>query len=116
MFFDEQVSKPKVDVFSLEGLIAWLEKQPAGKRYDWHDPAHCLIAQWLAAEHGYSDPVVRSNKSCDLTANLDSDDGVTVLGRIAYGGRNPQYTYGAALERAKAARALQSGDNGRPAR
>jgi hypothetical protein len=39
----------KSDVLSLEGLIAWLERQPASKEYTYTDHRHCLIAQYLTA-------------------------------------------------------------------
>lgn len=37
----------KADPFSLESLIAWLENQPAKKRYCFMDTGHCLIAQYF---------------------------------------------------------------------
>jgi len=39
----EQQTNP----FSLTSLIAWLEKQPAGKTYCYTDGGECLIAQYL---------------------------------------------------------------------
>jgi len=41
----------KADPFSLDSLIAWLEKQPADKSYQFCDSSSCLIAQYLKA-HG----------------------------------------------------------------
>lgn len=43
--WDRTETKP--DVFSLEGLIAWLEKQPANKTYSWAHGTECLLGQWL---------------------------------------------------------------------
>ncbi len=37
----------KVDPYSLDAFIAWLELQPADKAYDLYDPGNCAIAQWL---------------------------------------------------------------------
>jgi hypothetical protein len=37
----------KADPFSLESLIAWLEKQPADGEYNWDDGSECLLGQWL---------------------------------------------------------------------
>lgn len=42
-------SKVQADVFSLDGLIAWLEKQPAERVYDWHDIEGCLMFQYFRA-------------------------------------------------------------------
>lgn len=39
----------KADPFSLESLIAWMEKQPAEKAYDYTHPSKCLVAQYLKA-------------------------------------------------------------------
>jgi hypothetical protein len=41
----------KPDVFSLESLIAWLEKQPAETNYGWGRMGDCLLHQYLIA-HG----------------------------------------------------------------
>ena len=35
--------------YSLEDLIAWLEKQPAKKSYCWRDARTCLLGQYAAA-------------------------------------------------------------------
>jgi hypothetical protein len=43
----------KPDVFSLEGLIAWLEKQPAERTYCFEDNGGCLLAQYYLSQ-GYS--------------------------------------------------------------
>lgn len=35
------------DPFSLDALIAWLEKQDAAREYDWYSCDNCMIAQYL---------------------------------------------------------------------
>lgn len=45
------VKKP--EVFSLEGLIAWLETQDQWTTYPFTDSRDCVLARW-AASHGYS--------------------------------------------------------------
>lgn len=45
---DYQVPKP--DVYSLDGLIAWLEKQPPETEYEWGNCQKCLIGTYLAAQ------------------------------------------------------------------
>lgn len=49
MLYDKRWDKPEVkaDPFSLESLIAWLEKQPADQHYDYCDGDNCLTAQYL---------------------------------------------------------------------
>lgn len=42
-------SEVKADPFSLESLIAWLEKQPAAKVYCYTDNGDCLLAQYFTA-------------------------------------------------------------------
>lgn len=51
MLYNESTGKPKVqaDVFSLESLIAWLEKQPADSEYCYFDSGTCLLTQYFAA-------------------------------------------------------------------
>lgn len=53
MFYDPQVKTDTglKNLVSLDGLIAWLEKQPPDSSYNWSNPSGCLIAQWLQAIH-----------------------------------------------------------------
>lgn len=37
----------KADPLTLDGLIAWLEKQPADAGYDFCEIGKCLLAQWV---------------------------------------------------------------------
>lgn len=48
MPFDATPIETKPDVFSLEGLIAWLEKQPSKTVYCYMDRGRCLAAQFNA--------------------------------------------------------------------
>lgn len=46
----KQDTETKPDVFSLEGLIAWLEKQPEETTYVWHNcRGGCLIGMYFTA-------------------------------------------------------------------
>jgi hypothetical protein len=87
------------DPFTLESLIAWLEKMPADREYCFYLSGQCLMGQWL--------------KSID--PNVDHKipgDSYTyrVLGRLrnfrrefsGIAGIRP-HTFGAALTRARAA-------------
>ena len=90
----------KPDVFSLEGLIAWLETQEPETQYDYCDPRGCLLCSYFRA------------RGIDVNT-------LTILGIRTFGGdtlRYPeiladaagngvsidQHTYGHALARAKA--------------
>lgn len=46
---NEKQYETKPDVFSLEGLIAWLETQPADGAYDYLDGSNCALCQYLRA-------------------------------------------------------------------
>lgn len=107
MFF-EPSCKPetKADPFSLESLIAWLEKQPAAKGYDFCKWDNCLLAQWL---HGI-DPT--SRVGVGPTGYFYSVLGKTVdlthFTHIARAYRGIGDTFGAALARARAVAASRS--------
>jgi hypothetical protein len=54
MYLEEKVEPRKAletepDAFELESLIAWLEKQPARKTYDYVEPFGCLLYQYFKA-------------------------------------------------------------------
>ncbi|MBR2118463.1 MAG: hypothetical protein IJ935_07295 [Afipia sp.] len=86
----EKNSETKTDPFSLESLIAWLEKQPADKAYNFCDKQNCLIAQYLQAA-GVEQYELSS-------AEVASLGWMQIVNPKAY-----VPTFGAALERARAA-------------
>lgn len=91
MLYDKRWDKTetKPDVFSLEGLIAWLEKQPADEAYNYSDlRGECVICQYLTA-HG--EPY-----------GLGYGHFLTPLLRIDIAAGRTQ-TFGAALDRARKA-------------
>jgi|SRR5882672_9604510 len=47
----------KADPFSLDTLIAWLEKQPADKVYCYIDNGRCLLAQYFK-EMGFKNALI----------------------------------------------------------
>lgn len=54
MYLDEKsyTSPPvetKPDIYSLQGFVAWLEKQPVNMTYDWHDLFDCICSRYLDA-------------------------------------------------------------------
>jgi hypothetical protein len=96
------------DVFSLDGLIAWLEKQPAEETYDYMDcfgdSGGCLLFRYLNANG-----IETGNVGGDI-GYVDADDqrqhpsGWDDLDLVSAGEAVDEWTYGAALARAKALR------------
>ena len=81
-----------VNIFSIEGLIAWLERQDPETEYDWDDcDGDCLVARYGLAM-GLGDGWK------DLHNRAFSRNGV--LASVAL---FEPWNYGAALARAKAA-------------
>lgn len=98
--WNETTTKP--DVFSLQGLIAWLEKQPADRVYCYADTGHCLLAQYFVAS-GFGPEVAVGAGNFSERVNgrwgrcrhySDALDDIAV--------KKPR-TFGAALERARKA-------------
>lgn len=89
MLYDPKWEVPvKADPFSLDSLIAWLEKQPPGKTYDYSDCGGlCLICQHLTAHD------IHFSKYAQFE---NSEIRLAVAAQIPF-------TFGAALERARAA-------------
>ena len=79
---------PKWDLMSLESLIAWLEQQPADGTYDWQYPERCLIACYLTGKLG-----TLPEYSVSLYQSMPHYHAVAA---------QEPWTFGAALERAKA--------------
>lgn len=80
----------KADPFSLEGLIAWLEKQPADKTYNFSNcQGLCLLSQYLTAsgkKWGFDyGPLIEKAPAVEPVAMTEP------------------WTFGAALERARKA-------------
>lgn len=88
----------KADPLTLESLIAWLEKQPAEKKYCYMHDGICLAAQYNQSIGRKYETYIKEDGSFDAALEL-----------IASGGK---WTFGAALERARAA-ALSKGESSR---
>lgn len=99
-------TETKPDVFSLEGLIAWLETQPPETEYNFMDcNGGCLIGQYLLANgqenfrkwHDVPPPLcaVAGQSACKDDGSPAGEEGLT---------------FGAALSRARALLASQSTD------
>ena len=102
-----RVPEPKHDPFSLESLVAWLERQPGDGTYDYCDPFDCLLCRYFRA---VGIPVFSIALNIyDLERRGKRHIFPMALKHISYGpGYN--WTYGAALTRARAALASQKGN------
>ena len=108
MFVEDRSLNPgvetKADPFSLDSLIAWLEKQPSALEYVWTDVFDCLM-------HHYYTDVLRDDLDGEYPARMVFDLGcdferpfgsISAYHKVA--GSLP-WTFGAALERARALKA-----------
>ncbi len=59
MLYDKKWDN-RVNVHSIDSLIAWLQKQDAQKTYFYSDTKHCLLAQYYDAM-GFDRPFVASD-------------------------------------------------------
>lgn len=95
-------TETKPDVFSLEGLIAWLEKQPADESYCYYDVGHCLWGRYVKAMGGFFDEA-DTYYIGDKTQRVSFSTATEWQFVVAYPGDNKRScTFGAALERARA--------------
>lgn len=106
MLYDPKWDKTetKADPFSLESLIAWLEKQPAEATYDYGDSRQCMAAQCLRS-HG-----VDESRYVGLSGYA-LEDFFPGFRAIAIGDADivsDGWTFGAALSRARAVLASRS--------
>jgi hypothetical protein len=77
-------------------LIAWLETRDPGEYYNYHSCSRCLIAQWMGNSVDWPVEIKIIYKGHDP-------------GAIAYGSGAPEdWTFGAALARARAALAAEA--------
>ena len=92
----------KANPFSLENLIAWLEKQPADAEYEFCQWENCLLAQWLLTIDPTSRPA-RGRTSGFFYSALGQTIDLTRFRHIALPLDSYQRvgTFGAALERAR---------------
>ena len=95
MPFDGRVADHETldEVFSLAGLIRWLETQDPETQYDFNDcQGECLAGRYLWATIGWQAYVVGQKTFGDVFGSMDN------YGAIAL---TRPWTYGAALSRAR---------------
>ena len=90
----------KPDVFSLRGLIAWLETQDPATRYNYVDDADCLLCRYFRSA-GY-DVFTLSRSGFATWPNIHSNVKYPdEMAAVCNTGLCGAWTYGAALERAR---------------
>ena len=99
MPYDGTNFETRPDVFSLDGLIAWLEKQPAEKKYCYMDTGACLLCQYLVSIGVPFEGVYGTY--WDDANNVTHD----IPASVAHIPVEYPRTFGAALSRARALRA-----------
>lgn len=105
MFLEDKTLNPgvKADPFSLESLIAWLERRPGETEYDFWDCARCMIAQY-ALDTGIRLTAGDSGSQYrEILERFAANDGcrwnTTPAAEVA---AHTPHTFGAALDRARA--------------
>lgn len=87
------------DIFDLNRIIDWVEKQPADKEYNYVNTKHCLIAQYLKAQ-GKTDVHVSH-----VSAYFDGcESGLRLPNGVNCAVRQGCWTFGGALKELKALR------------
>jgi hypothetical protein len=99
-----RVPEPKHDPFTLESLVAWLEKMPGEKHYCFFSQGHCLIASYLSSL-GFRNVWVGG-----FTWYCDGRRRSKLPFEFRLVARELPHTFGAALTRARAALASQKGN------
>lgn len=103
------------ELLKVKNLIAWLETKDPAKPYNWLSTSHCLITQYFR-ENGFPSATSGGWYSLPLEGDdlkVDWPEGFTVIARgdvmsfekamrsFNKGEHINQWTFGAALERAK---------------
>lgn len=95
--------KPAFDPLSFASLIAWLEKQPADKTYDYVDCTECLLSQYYTAM-GYQNveitPIFLSHGGPRRDGRVQLPYSFNLIARGNGVGRS-EWTFGHALVRAR---------------
>lgn len=105
MLYNTNWAKTHNDVFSLESLIAWLEKQPSRENYDFFCQGACMLGQWIKNVDPLAkeSPPRRGEEPFHYLVFGERRD-FTEFNDIAQGfGIDFDWTFGAALDRARKA-------------
>ena len=108
-----RVPEPKHDPFSLESLVAWLERQPEDGAYCFGDCLKCMLAQYFTAL-GFDDVNLSDVRMYHKGGSVPLPAMFNAIALDAFGVFNRpgdfRHTFGAALTRARAALASQKGN------
>lgn len=105
MLYDKRWDKTEIksDPFKLETLIAWLEKQPSGRTYEFTDCNQCALAQYFA-DHGFGE-ISMGTQDFDYGPEFRKarlPDGWNDLVNPSCPREDGYNTFGAVLDRARA--------------
>lgn len=89
------------NVFGLDGLIAWLEKQPSGNSYDYGDGRKCLLAQYFKQNYDERACVSATTLFKGHTGSTGDMPVCKLPDYFDAVARGTPRTFGGALERAK---------------
>jgi hypothetical protein len=104
-----RVLEPKHDPFTLESLVAWLERQPGDEVYCYTDSGRCLLSQYFSEMLGR--PVSVNWKYWGFKESRQQQPLPKRFDDIAVGeGLANGWTFGAALTRARTALSSQKGN------
>lgn len=100
MLFDPKWEvEVKADPFSLENLVAWLEKKPATQVYCYTQAGGCLLAQWAKS----IDPLAEVYEDADNSYSYLVHGKPMDLEAFDVVANGWTLTFGAALDRARRA-------------
>lgn len=99
-------TKPKLDPFTLESLIAWLQTKPSDETYEWYNrETPCLFAQYGAAmdlDRLLPGSEIRHSATGYLTVLMGMRKHYGILSCEPFNLASPApHTFGAALTRAR---------------
>lgn len=86
---------PANEVFSLAGLEAWLERQPADGKYQWSDFHECLATRYMAERLGTASGPQTWERYTKFARTVGAPALITIAARRPY-------TFAAALDRLRA--------------
>src|SRR5882724_1068161 len=96
---------PDTDILTLDSLIAWLEQRPADGIYNYSYPTGCLLYQYFKAKGLTILSVVSSSYTTRSFSGTEERHSLPAgWSKVALGSKigYPEWTYGAALQRARA--------------
>ena len=90
------------DKFSLDTLIAWLERQPVDGTYNYRMPRECLLAQYYTEMYGEPVTVTSMGRHSAINGSWFNVPSPDTFWRVASAcGQNDEWSFKDALRRAR---------------